>query len=49
MVDLNDPGRDLTRFLLPDVGRLVETGEPQEPYRLLDPAVTGRAGHVVLR
>ncbi|MFJ9900508.1 tyrosine-type recombinase/integrase [Streptomyces sp. NPDC091280] len=38
MVDLNDPGRDLTRFLLPEAGRLVETGEPQEPYRLLDPA-----------
>ncbi|MEV0415846.1 hypothetical protein AB0I68_35040 [Streptomyces sp. NPDC050448] len=38
MVDLNDPGRDLTRFLLPEVGRLVETGEPQEPYRLLDRA-----------
>lgn len=38
MVDLNAPGRDLTRFLLPEVGRLVETGEPQDPYRLLDPA-----------
>jgi site-specific recombinase XerD len=38
MIDLNDPGRDLTRFLLPAAGRLVETGEPQEPYRLLDPA-----------
>lgn len=38
MVDLNAPGRDLTRFLLPEVGRSVETGEPQDPYRLLDPA-----------
>ncbi|MFD9536261.1 tyrosine-type recombinase/integrase [Streptomyces sp. NPDC060010] len=38
MVDLNALGRDLTRFLLPEVGRLVETGEPQDPYRLLDPA-----------
>jgi integrase len=38
MVDLNDPGRDLTRFQLPEVGRLVETDELQEPYRLLDPA-----------
>ncbi|MBT2529394.1 integrase [Streptomyces sp. ISL-99] len=35
---MNDPGRDLTRFLLPEAGRLVETDEPQEPYRLLDPA-----------
>ncbi|TXS07093.1 hypothetical protein EAO68_38815 [Streptomyces sp. wa22] len=23
--------------MLPELGRLVETGEPQEPYRLLDP------------
>ncbi|MEV8057142.1 site-specific integrase [Streptomyces antimycoticus] len=38
MVDPLGPGRDLSRFVLPEIGRLVETGEPQEPYRLLDPS-----------
>jgi hypothetical protein len=38
MVDPVGPRRDLTSFLLPEVGRLVETGDLGEPYRLLDPA-----------
>ncbi|WP_274919495.1 hypothetical protein [Streptomyces sp. WZ-12] len=37
MVDPLGPGRDLSCFVLPEIGRLVETGEPQEPYSLLDP------------
>lgn len=31
------PGRDLRDFVLPELGRLLETGDPWEPYRLLDP------------
>ncbi|MFJ7911393.1 tyrosine-type recombinase/integrase [Kitasatospora sp. NPDC096204] len=38
MVDPLGPGRDLSCFVLPEIGRLVETGEPQEPYSLLDPS-----------
>ncbi|MFI8003626.1 tyrosine-type recombinase/integrase [Streptomyces sp. NPDC086010] len=32
------PERDLKSLVVPDVGRLLETGDPWEPYRLLDPA-----------
>ena len=32
------PEKDLKNFVLPDVGQLLETGDPWEPYRLLDPA-----------
>ncbi|MEU1558010.1 site-specific integrase [Streptomyces scabiei] len=32
------PGRDLRNFVLPETGRLVETGDQWEPYRLLDPS-----------
>ena len=31
------PERDLAAFVLPEIGRLVETGDPWEPYRLLGP------------
>lgn len=31
------PGRDLRNFVLPEIGKLLETGDPWEPYRLLDP------------
>jgi Phage integrase, N-terminal SAM-like domain len=29
--------RDLAAFVLPEIGRLVDTGDPWEPYQLLDP------------
>ncbi|KEG40972.1 tyrosine-type recombinase/integrase [Streptomyces griseorubens] len=38
MLDPLHPVRDLTGFVVPDIGRLVETGDPSEPYRLLDPS-----------
>ncbi|WP_254389664.1 hypothetical protein [Streptomyces sp. AC550_RSS872] len=38
MVDLQGPERDLASLVLPEIGRLVATGDPWEPYRLLDPA-----------
>ncbi|MER5549780.1 hypothetical protein ABT072_47165 [Streptomyces sp. NPDC002589] len=28
----------MKNLVVPDVGRLLETGDPWEPYRLLDPA-----------
>ncbi|MFJ9624691.1 tyrosine-type recombinase/integrase [Streptomyces sp. NPDC101181] len=31
------PGRDLKNFVLPEIGQLLETGDPWEPYQLLDP------------
>ncbi|MCU8595896.1 tyrosine-type recombinase/integrase [Streptomyces sp. A13(2022)] len=31
------PGRDLRNFVLPEIGKLLETGDPWEPYQLLDP------------
>ncbi|MFE6365736.1 tyrosine-type recombinase/integrase [Streptomyces sp. NPDC057806] len=31
------PGRDLKNFVLPQVGRLLETGDCWEPYQVLDP------------
>ncbi|WP_338775770.1 hypothetical protein [Streptomyces sp. DG1A-41] len=30
------PGRDLKSFVLPEIGRLLETEDPWEPYQLLD-------------
>lgn len=38
MPDKRGPGRDLKSFTLPDVGQLQETGDPWEPYRLVDPS-----------
>ncbi|NUK24053.1 hypothetical protein [Streptomyces lunaelactis] len=29
--------RDLKNFVLPEIGRLEETGDAWEPYRLIDP------------
>ncbi|MFJ8112485.1 hypothetical protein [Streptomyces sp. NPDC096132] len=40
MVDPTGPGRDLASFVLPEIGRLVETGDPWKPYVLVDPAGT---------
>ncbi|WP_392667800.1 hypothetical protein [Streptomyces sp. LN785] len=37
MPDREVPKRDLARFVLPELGRLDETGEPWEPYQLIDP------------
>ncbi|MFF1715547.1 tyrosine-type recombinase/integrase [Streptomyces sp. NPDC058268] len=37
MSDREVSKRDLARFVLPEVGRLDETGEQWEPYRLIDP------------
>ncbi|WP_327391388.1 site-specific integrase (plasmid) [Streptomyces microflavus] len=34
------PGRDLRNFVLPEIGRLLDTGDPWEPYLLLDPLGT---------
>ncbi|MET9040614.1 tyrosine-type recombinase/integrase [Streptomyces mirabilis] len=31
------PGRDLKNFVLPEIGQLLETEDPWEPYRVLDP------------
>jgi hypothetical protein len=36
MADQVDVPRGLAGLVVPDVGRLVETGDPWEPYRLLD-------------
>jgi hypothetical protein len=33
----NVPGRDLAALVVPRWGRLVETGDRYEPYRLVDP------------
>ncbi len=30
------PGRDLKRFVLPEIGQLLETQDPWEPVQLLD-------------
>ncbi|MER5757350.1 site-specific integrase [Streptomyces sp. NPDC002088] len=35
MVDQTGPERDLASFVLPEIGRLVETGDPWQPYQLL--------------
>lgn len=32
------PGRDLKSFVLPEIGKLAETGDPWEPYQVLDPS-----------
>ncbi len=32
------PGRDLRNFVLPEIGKLLKTGDPWEPYQLLDPS-----------
>ncbi|MFI0989340.1 tyrosine-type recombinase/integrase [Streptomyces exfoliatus] len=37
MPDEPRPGRDLKNFVLPEVGQLLETGDPWEPYQVLDP------------
>jgi integrase len=37
MFDHHGPGRDLASFVLPEIGQLLETGDPWEPYRLVDP------------
>lgn len=34
----SSPERDLSAFVLPEIGKLHETGNPWEPYRLMDPA-----------
>ncbi|MGV9885034.1 hypothetical protein [Streptomyces sp. NPDC003006] len=31
------PDRDLKNFVLPELGKLLETGDPWEPYQVLDP------------
>ncbi|MEU8702921.1 site-specific integrase [Streptomyces sp. NPDC048680] len=36
MPDAQRPGRDLRNFVLPDIGKLLETGDPWEPCQLLD-------------
>ncbi|MER8062606.1 MULTISPECIES: tyrosine-type recombinase/integrase [unclassified Streptomyces] len=38
MLDEQRPGRDLRDFVLPEFGRLLETGDPWEPFKVLDPA-----------
>ncbi|WP_405542764.1 hypothetical protein OG478_13750 [Streptomyces phaeochromogenes] len=30
------PGRDVKNFVLPELGQLLETGDPWEPYQVLD-------------
>ncbi|MFD8378311.1 site-specific integrase [Streptomyces sp. NPDC059679] len=37
MLDEQRPGRDLRDFVLLELGRLLETGDPWEPFRVLDP------------
>jgi integrase family protein with SAM-like domain len=37
VLDEQRPGRDLRDFVLPELGRLLETGDPWEPFRVLDP------------
>lgn len=34
----SSPERDLSAFVLPEIGKLHETGDPLERYRLMDPA-----------
>jgi site-specific recombinase XerC len=36
MIDGDDPGRDLAELVVPAVGVVAETGDPWEPYRLID-------------
>lgn len=36
MVDPCGPKRDLASLVLPEIGRLAETGDPWAPYQLLD-------------
>lgn len=43
MISADEPARDLAALVVPRVGSLRATGEPFEPYQLLDPA-----GRVVL-
>ncbi|MEU8832405.1 site-specific integrase [Streptomyces sp900116325] len=38
MLDPPHPVRDLTSFVVPEIGRLDDTGDLNEPYRLIDPA-----------
>jgi integrase len=38
MLDPRDPGRDLASLALPEIGQLLETGDPWEPCRLLSPS-----------
>ncbi|MCX5555362.1 hypothetical protein [Streptomyces sp. NBC_00038] len=38
MVDAQSQPRHLTSFVLPETGCLEETGNPYEPYRVVDPA-----------
>jgi hypothetical protein len=38
MVVHTGPGRDLASFVLPEIGRLVATGDSDMPYHLVDPA-----------
>ncbi|MFD8608953.1 tyrosine-type recombinase/integrase [Streptomyces sp. NPDC059631] len=37
MPDEPRPGRDLKNFVLPEIGQLLETGDPWAPYQVLDP------------
>lgn len=37
MPDGQRPGRDLKNFVLPEIGKLLKTGDPWEPYQVLDP------------
>lgn len=37
MSDERRPFRDLNSFVLPETGELRKTGDPWEPYQLLDP------------
>ncbi len=36
MPSTSRPGRGLKNFILPEMGRLLETGDPWEPYQVLD-------------
>ncbi|MGW6784731.1 site-specific integrase [Streptomyces sp. NPDC054987] len=36
MLDEQRSGRDLKNFVLPELGQLLKTGDPWEPYRVLD-------------
>ncbi|WP_405676592.1 site-specific integrase [Streptomyces sp. NBC_01511] len=36
MLDEQRSGRDLRNFVLPELGQLLKTGDPWEPYRVLD-------------
>src|SRR5215210_1329787 len=39
-MDSRETSRDLSKMVPPQVGRLLATGDPWEPYRLADPAGT---------